>query len=33
MKNESDNLMMKNNINDLGYTGKGDISSKKFFSQ
>ena len=31
MKNESENLMMKNIINDLGYTGKGDKSSKRNF--
>ena len=29
MKNESENLKMNNNINDLGYTGIGDKSSKR----
>ena len=35
MKNESDNLMMNNFINDLGYTGVGDKKSnrKTFFTK
>ena len=29
MKNENDNLMMNNIINDLSYTGDGDRDSKR----
>ena len=29
MKNDNDILMLKNIINDLGYTGRGDIKSKR----